>query len=137
MAGLLGKDGSWLVLLTPALLEAGTHFSERSARFDDAPTEGWILAGEPQTVEGARATHDFSQVAAGLMAAFERAAQIARSHRPEDVTLLFYFSGHGDREKIHLATEPVPIRDIDAKPSGIPPGSGSSSPTRAVPRTSG
>jgi hypothetical protein len=53
-AGILGKDGSWLVLLAPAMLEAGTHFSERSAKVDERPTEGWILAGDPEAVERAR-----------------------------------------------------------------------------------
>jgi hypothetical protein len=60
--GFLGTDGSWLLLFAPALVEAGTHFSERAARFDDTPTEGWILAGHPDDVERARATRAFDQV---------------------------------------------------------------------------
>jgi predicted anti-sigma-YlaC factor YlaD len=53
-AGILGKDGSWLVLLAPAMLEAGTHFSERAAKVDARPTEGWVIAGDPEAVERAR-----------------------------------------------------------------------------------
>lgn len=60
--GFLGKDGTWLPLLAPALMEAGTHFSERAARFDDTPTEGWILAGYPEDVKHAKASHSFDDV---------------------------------------------------------------------------
>lgn len=59
VVGMLGNDGTWVVLLAPTLLEAGTHLSERAARFDDAPTEGVILAGPPDAVETARATRTF------------------------------------------------------------------------------
>lgn len=64
VAGVLGKDGSWLVLLAPSLLEAGTHYSEQAARIDEAPSEGWILAGEPDAVERARTTRLFEGVTA-------------------------------------------------------------------------
>jgi anti-sigma factor RsiW len=63
VAGLLGNDGTWNLLLAPTLLEAGTHLSERAARFDDAPTEGVILAGPPPAVEAARVTRRFDGVA--------------------------------------------------------------------------
>lgn len=59
VVGFLGNDGSWSVLLAPTLLEAGSHLSERAARFDESPTEGVILAGPPDLVEAARATRDF------------------------------------------------------------------------------
>jgi hypothetical protein len=64
VAGVLGKDGTWVVVLAPALLEAGTHLSERSARFDETPTEGWVLAGQPEEVERARMTRVFDSVTA-------------------------------------------------------------------------
>jgi hypothetical protein len=60
--GFLGKDGTWVPLLAPALIEAGTHFSERAARFDDTPTEGWILAGHPDAVNRAKTTRVFDDV---------------------------------------------------------------------------
>lgn len=64
VVGMLGKDGTWVVLLAPTTLEAGTHFSERAARFDETPTEGWILAGHPDDVERARMTKSFDRVRA-------------------------------------------------------------------------
>ena len=60
--GFLGKDGTWVLLLAPAVLEAGTHLSERSARFDDTPTEGWIVAGDPDDVARAKTTRAFDDV---------------------------------------------------------------------------
>lgn len=60
--GFLAKDGTWVELVAPALVEAGTHFSERAARFDDTPSEGWILAGEPDEVNRARTSHSFDRV---------------------------------------------------------------------------
>ena len=59
----LASDGSWVTLLAPTLLGPGTHFSDHAASVDDHPTEGVILAGEPEAVEKARATHVFSEVA--------------------------------------------------------------------------
>ena len=34
--------------------------------------------------------------------------------KPEEVTLVFYFSGHGDREGLHLEGERVPLADLQA-----------------------
>lgn len=64
VAGLLGQDGSWVVLLAPTMLGPGAHFSESAARFDDHPEPGWILAGPPEAVDHARATRDLSGVSA-------------------------------------------------------------------------
>jgi anti-sigma factor RsiW len=60
--GFLGKDGTWIHLLTPAIVEAGTHLSERAAQFDETPTEGWILAGHPDDVNRAKLTRTFDDV---------------------------------------------------------------------------
>jgi hypothetical protein len=57
---------------------------------------------------------------AALFAAIDRAAGFVKGRVREDVSLVFYFSGHGDREAIHLASERVLLRDIDAKLSAIP-----------------
>lgn len=62
-AGLLGADGSWMVLLAPTMLRPGAHFSERAARFDDRPEAAVLLAGPEADVEVARKTRDFSRVA--------------------------------------------------------------------------
>jgi len=62
VVGMFGKDGTWVPLLLPAVLEAGTHISERAAQFDDSPTEGWILAGHPDAVERAKTTRIFDEI---------------------------------------------------------------------------
>ncbi len=61
--GVLANDGSWVMLLAPTLLGPGTHLSDRAASVDEHPTDGVILAGEPEAVEKARATRLFSEVA--------------------------------------------------------------------------
>jgi hypothetical protein len=38
----------------------------------------------------------------------------------EDVSFVFYFSGHGDREALHLGGERVMLRDLDAKLATVP-----------------
>jgi hypothetical protein len=53
-AGLLGEDGSYVELIAPGRLSAGTHFSELAARFDEHPVAGWLIAGEPALIERAR-----------------------------------------------------------------------------------
>lgn len=64
VVGMFGKDGTWVPLILPTVLEAGTHISERAAHFDDSPTEGWILAGHPEAVERARTTRIFDEIMA-------------------------------------------------------------------------
>jgi predicted anti-sigma-YlaC factor YlaD len=59
-AGLLTDDGEWVALLAPAVLGAGTHFSEVAARFDASPTRATLLVGAPAAVERARATRDIA-----------------------------------------------------------------------------
>lgn len=61
-AGLLGADGSWVVLLAPTMLRPGAHYSERAARFDAHPEAGVLVAGPEAEVEAARKTRDFSRV---------------------------------------------------------------------------
>jgi len=60
--GFLGRDGTWVLLLAPSVLEAGTYFSDRAAEFDEAPTEGWIIAGRPEAVDRARHERSFADV---------------------------------------------------------------------------
>jgi hypothetical protein len=64
VAGLLGRDGAWTPLLTPAWLSPGAHFSERAARFDEAPVDAVLLVGSPDDVAHARQTRDFASVVA-------------------------------------------------------------------------
>lgn len=59
---------------------------------------------------------------AQLMTAIDRVRDQARGHKSEEVTLLFYFSGHGDRDAIHLGTERVLLSDLTAKLAEVPAG---------------
>src|SRR5262249_42297632 len=55
-----------------------------------------------------------------LYAAIDKAAAIARGHKPAEVTLFFYFSGHGDHDSIHLGAERVALKDIDTRLAQAP-----------------
>ncbi|NOU34333.1 MAG: hypothetical protein HOO96_41100 [Polyangiaceae bacterium] len=57
---------------------------------------------------------------AELLAALARAAVIARTRRPEEVTFLFYFSGHGDRTKLHLRGEEMPLTELASAMGAVP-----------------
>jgi hypothetical protein len=59
---------------------------------------------------------------AQLFAAFDRAREVARGHRADEVTLVFYYSGHGDREALHLGDERVLISDVTSKLAEVPAG---------------
>lgn len=59
---------------------------------------------------------------AQLFAALERTGSLAKARRREDVSLVFYFSGHGDREALHLGSERVALRDLDVKLASITAG---------------
>lgn len=63
-AGILDDTGSYTSLLAPSLLDPGTHYSDRAARIDEHPTAGWVLAGEPEALQRARVSHDWSEIAA-------------------------------------------------------------------------
>ncbi len=56
LGAVLGDDGSYLELMPETVRGPGTHFSEKSAKFDDAPTRGTILIGTRDAVAHARAT---------------------------------------------------------------------------------
>jgi hypothetical protein len=47
-----------------------------------------------------------------LVAAFARLRQSAAGHPASEVTLVVYFSGHGDREAVHLGARAVPLREL-------------------------
>jgi hypothetical protein len=57
---------------------------------------------------------------AALNAAIDRAGALAATHAPEDVTFLFYFSGHGDRDRIHLGGETVAMADLTTRIRAVP-----------------
>ncbi len=57
---------------------------------------------------------------AQLYAAIDRARAMAAGRAPEEVTLLFYFSGHGDRDALHLGGDRVLLSDLTAKLGEVP-----------------
>jgi hypothetical protein len=59
---------------------------------------------------------------AQLFAAVDRARAEAQKHKSEEVTLIFYFSGHGDHDAIHLGDDRVLISDLSAKLGEVPAG---------------
>lgn len=55
-----------------------------------------------------------------LASAVEKARQIAATHRPEEVTFVLYFSGHGDRARLHLGAESLSLNDLSARIARVP-----------------
>jgi hypothetical protein len=62
LGAVLADDGSYLELMPQAVRGPGTHFSERSAKIDAAPTRGMIIIGKPEAVARARETRSFNGV---------------------------------------------------------------------------
>jgi hypothetical protein len=62
LGAVLADDGSYLELMPQAVRGPGTHFSERSAKIDAAPTRGTIIIGKPEAVARARHTKSFEGV---------------------------------------------------------------------------
>jgi hypothetical protein len=60
--GVLSEDGAWVALLPAKQLTPGTHFSPQAVRFDEAPSNGWVIAGSPEAVDRARKTKRFEGV---------------------------------------------------------------------------
>ncbi len=59
---------------------------------------------------------------AQLFAAVDRARAEAAKHRSDEVTLIFYFSGHGDHDAIHLGDDRVLLTDLATKLGEVPAG---------------
>lgn len=57
---------------------------------------------------------------ADLTRAIDKAAALAGTHKPEEVTFILYFSGHGDRASLHLGGEALPVADLSARVGRIP-----------------
>lgn len=55
-----------------------------------------------------------------LFTAIERARSRAVKHSPSEVTLIFYFSGHGDREAIHLGADRVLLTELSERLNHVP-----------------
>ncbi len=59
---------------------------------------------------------------AHLDAALDQARALAASHTPDEVTFVFYFSGHGDRDRIHLGPDVLATTELTARVRAIPAG---------------
>ena len=57
---------------------------------------------------------------AQLDGAIDNARRIAAAHAAADVTFFFYFSGHGDKEKIHLGDEAIALTDLVERVRRVP-----------------
>lgn len=57
---------------------------------------------------------------AQLFAAVDRARVEAAKHAVNEVTLLFYFSGHGDRDALHLGDDRLLLADLSNKLGEVP-----------------
>ena len=55
-----------------------------------------------------------------LLGALDRANAIARSHPANEVTVIVYFSGHGDHEALHIHGESLTNAELSARVSAIP-----------------
>jgi hypothetical protein len=55
-----------------------------------------------------------------LDSALDKLKADAKKHPAEDVTIIFYFSGHGDREAIHLGESRVLVSDLSARLAQVP-----------------
>jgi hypothetical protein len=71
------------------------------------PEHAWLVA-EPNRAQ--------------LYAAVDRARAEAQKHRADEVTFLFYFSGHGDREALHVGADRVLLTDLSNKLGQVPAG---------------
>jgi hypothetical protein len=89
------------------------HPKSDATRVRDVFTSlGWVRADE------AILLHDPSKLA--LLSAFDRAQAIARQHASDEVVLIFYFSGHGDHDAIHLRGESLPMTELRARVAQVP-----------------
>lgn len=57
---------------------------------------------------------------AQLQSGIDRARSIAATHVPAEVTFVLYFSGHGDRERIHLGSEAIAVAELVERARGVP-----------------
>ncbi len=92
----------------------------RHARQDAAGVRDVLVRHGGVAPENAFLLNDPSP--ATLFATLELARQLALRSRPEQVTLFFYFSGHGDQERLHLGSETVGVRELSARLQGFPAG---------------
>ncbi|MBX3228700.1 MAG: caspase family protein [Labilithrix sp.] len=95
--------------------------AERPLKFADADAKH--VRDVLVSLGGVRSEHAFylaEPTRATLFSAVDRARVEAQRHRSDEVTLLFYFSGHGDREALHLAGDRVLVTELSQKLGEVP-----------------
>jgi hypothetical protein len=97
--------------------------AERPLKF--ASTDASRVRDVVVSLGGVKAEHAFvlaEPSRAQLFAAVDKARAEAQKHTANEVTLLFYFSGHGDREAIHLGDDRVLLSELSTKLGEVPAG---------------
>lgn len=97
--------------------------AERPLRFAD--NDAKRVRDVMVSLGGVKKEHAFylgEPTRADLFSTIERAKAEAKQHRAEEVTLVFYFSGHGDREALHLGGDRVLVSELSAKLAEVPAG---------------
>ncbi len=106
------------------LVAAGSKIglpAERPLRFAD--NDAKRVRDVMVSLGGVRSDHAFfvNEPSRGdLYAAIDRAKSEAQRHRADEVTLVFYFSGHGDRDALHLGNDRVLVSDLSTKLAEVP-----------------
>lgn len=128
----------WIVLSAGLLLASGTAraepvrllvavghryglIAERPLKFAD--TDASRVRDVMVSIGGVRPEHATvldEPSPAQLFAALDKMRADSLAHKADEVTVLFYFSGHGDREALHLGDQRVVIGDLAARLERIP-----------------
>ena len=108
------------------LVSAGSKLglaAERPLKF--ASTDASRVRDVVVSLGGVKPEHAFvlaEPSRAQLFAAVDSARAEAQRHPASEVTLIFYFSGHGDRDAIHLGDDRVLLSDLSSKLGEVPAG---------------
>lgn len=108
------------------LVSAGSKVglaAERPLKF--ANTDATRVRDVVVSLGGVKPEHAFvlsEPSRAQLFSAIDKAKTEAQKHKTDEVTLLFYFSGHGDREAIHLGDDRVLVTELSSKLGEVPAG---------------
>lgn len=106
------------------LVSAGSKIglpAERPLKFAD--NDATRVRDVMVSLGGVKTEHAFllsEPTRAQLFAAIDKAKAEAQKHKTEEVALVFYFSGHGDRDAIHLAGDRVLLTDVSQKLGEVP-----------------
>ncbi len=106
------------------LVSAGSKVglpAERPLKFAD--NDATRVRDVMVSLGGVKTEHAFllsEPTKAQLFAAIDRAKAEAQKHRSEEVALVFYFSGHGDRDALHLGGDRVLLSEVSQKLAEVP-----------------